>query len=298
MREHYKSKGRSWIKVWVGEWLDGTTRYEMTGAQRAFWVDLLAMAGRSRVPGVVCAGDEAGSLFGYPISRFQGILGDDTVDVLETLRMFESQGKISMQVTRDSDPKLYAVTIISWQKYQSEYMRQQASRKSKARQGADNVTPKSTPRCAIEGEVEEEGETEEENTNTIVETEIVSTSLGSKAMDAWNDNCGELPKINKMTRRRMAKLKQRLREDKKFIDILSKASAKASTVPFLCGRSDRGWMATFDWMLNNDTNATAVLEGKYDGGKGAESPAQSRARKNAETLGFRPQVPDDGGSSF
>jgi hypothetical protein len=39
---------RSWVKLWTNEWLDGTTRYQMSDAQRALWVDLLAMAGRSR----------------------------------------------------------------------------------------------------------------------------------------------------------------------------------------------------------------------------------------------------------
>jgi hypothetical protein len=47
---------RKWVKLWTNEWLDGTTRYQMSGAQRALWIDLLALAGRSRFPGVVCAG--------------------------------------------------------------------------------------------------------------------------------------------------------------------------------------------------------------------------------------------------
>ena len=49
---------RTWVKLWVSEWLDGTTRFQMSGAERAFWIDLLAMAGRSRHPEVVCAGKD------------------------------------------------------------------------------------------------------------------------------------------------------------------------------------------------------------------------------------------------
>lgn len=159
MREPYKSKGRSWIKVWVNEWLDGTTRYEMTGSQRAFWVDLLAMAGRSRLAGVICAGAENGAIFGYPLSRFEGVLSDPSVDVLPTLHMFQSQGKIKLSVTRELEPTLYSVEILNWDKYQSEYMRQVKCRTNK-RQGADKVTPKNTERCAIEGEGEKEVEEE------------------------------------------------------------------------------------------------------------------------------------------
>jgi hypothetical protein len=152
MKEPYKSKGRSWIKLWVPEWLDGTTRYEMSGAQRAFWVDLLTMAGRSRVPGVVCAGDNKGKLFGYPLSRYTGILNDPSVDILETFKLFESQDKIQVIVTKEDEPRYYAVKILSWSKYQSEYMRQRETRMQGARQN--------TPRCSVEGEVEGEVEVE------------------------------------------------------------------------------------------------------------------------------------------
>ena len=155
MGREYRSKGRSWVKLWVAEWLDGTTRYEMTGAQRAFWIDLLTMAGRSRVPGVVCAGWDNGQLFGYPLKRYEGILNDASVDVLETLRLFERGKKIELICTRLEDPALYAVRILSWDKYQSEYMRQRKTRK-----GADKVTTGNTERCAIEVEVEGDGEVE------------------------------------------------------------------------------------------------------------------------------------------
>jgi hypothetical protein len=157
----YKSSGRSWVKLWTHEWLDGTTRYEMSGSQRAFWLDLLAMAGTSRIPGYVCAGNDKQNLFGYPIARYEGILADGTVDVLSTFDLFERQGKIKVIITKVDEPKLYAIQVLSWDKYQSEYMRQRDSRKkvrTKTRQGAAQVTPKNTPRCGVEGEVEVEGE--------------------------------------------------------------------------------------------------------------------------------------------
>lgn len=157
MGNDYRSKGRSWVKLWVGEWLDGTTRYEMTGAQRAFWIDLLTMAGRSRVPGIVCAGSDSGTLFGYPLGRYEGVLNDTSVDVLKTLQLFQKTGKVKIIVTREEEPTLYAVQILSWERYQSEYMRQRKTRK-----GAAKVTAQNTQRCAIEeeGEVDKEGDTE------------------------------------------------------------------------------------------------------------------------------------------
>ena len=65
---------RSWVKLWTNEWLDGTTRYQMSDAQRAFWIDLLAMAGRSRFPGIVCAGRDGKYFVGYPLSRFESLM--------------------------------------------------------------------------------------------------------------------------------------------------------------------------------------------------------------------------------
>jgi len=186
----YRSKGRSWVKLWVGEWLDGSTRYEMTGAQRAFWVDLLTLAGRSRVPGVICANSENNGFFGYPVSRYEGILGDPSVNVLETLNLFQSQGKVEVIMTRREEPALYVVRILSWERYQSEYMRQRKTRK-----GAAKVTPKVTPkvttenteRCAIEGEVEGEVEVEaaEAATTSLAFQAIGCEPFGSKTFRAY-----------------------------------------------------------------------------------------------------------------
>jgi hypothetical protein len=62
---------RTWIKLFVHDWLEGTTRYQMSDAQRAFWIDLLAMAGRSRFGGIVCSGKDGEQLIGYPLSKFR-----------------------------------------------------------------------------------------------------------------------------------------------------------------------------------------------------------------------------------
>jgi len=38
--------GKEWIKLHVDKWLDGSTRHELTPAERSVWIDLLALAGR------------------------------------------------------------------------------------------------------------------------------------------------------------------------------------------------------------------------------------------------------------
>jgi hypothetical protein len=134
---------RKWIKLWVEPWLDGTTRYQMTDAQRAFWVDLLAMAGRGRIAGVVCAGKDGDTLIGYPLAKFEGLLSEK-IDVLATFDLFAKTGKIRVEVS-DTTPTLYVVHILNWEKYQSPYEAQNTrQRRRRAKKQAD-VTPDVTP---------------------------------------------------------------------------------------------------------------------------------------------------------
>ena len=37
----------------------------------------------------------------------------------------------------------------------------------------------------------------------------------------------------------------------------------AARTPFCRGQNDRGWKMDFDFLIENDTNLTKVLEGKY-----------------------------------
>jgi hypothetical protein len=121
---------RTWVKLWVHEWLDGTTRFAMSGARRAFWVDLLAMAGRSRCPGIVCAGVDGDRFVGYPLSTFAALDAGAEINILATFELFERTGKIKAEITSENPTKLYKISIINWNKYQSEYCRQKGYRKS------------------------------------------------------------------------------------------------------------------------------------------------------------------------
>lgn len=150
---------RSWVKLWVNEWLDGTTRFEMTDAQRAFWVDLLAMAGRSRFGGKICAGEVNGAFVGYPVTKFQSLMAEP-IDVLETLELFRRTGKITIQLTSKAPIPLYMIELVNWDRYQSEYQRQKKYRKSNGKlQRSDSRSD--TQSNLTEGEVEGEVEGEE-----------------------------------------------------------------------------------------------------------------------------------------
>lgn len=151
---------RSWVKLWVNEWLDGTTRFEMSDAQRAFWVDLLAMAGRSRFPGIICAGQINGRFIGYPINKFQSLMSEP-IDVEQTFELFASNGKISIEITAESPTKLYKIELCNWTRFQSEYQRQKPYRLQKG--DAESYAPSN--KTEVEVEVEVDGEVEAERKN-------------------------------------------------------------------------------------------------------------------------------------
>jgi len=163
----YKSTRRQWVKLWVNEWLDGTTRFKLTKPQRLLWIDLLALAGRSRFPGLIYAGDQKdGERVGYPISYLAGVLGFGTIDLHNALVILQEHGHIYINgLDRDS----LVIGICNWDKYQSEYMRQKTYREvtpevtSEVTTGVTTgVTTETTSRLLVEGEVDVEGEGEVE----------------------------------------------------------------------------------------------------------------------------------------
>jgi hypothetical protein len=150
---------RTWVRLWTEEWLSGTTRYEMTGAQRAFWLDLLAMAGRSRQPGVVCAGESGERIVGYPIAQFQALDPSGELDIPVTLQLFEKCEKIRIKITQEAPVKLLTIEIVNWSKYQSNLAAQaKRSRKYRASRDAsrDRHAGKSRGVTPVEAETEVE----------------------------------------------------------------------------------------------------------------------------------------------
>ncbi len=120
----YKPSRRNWVKLWVDEWLGGTTRFELSEKQRAIWIDLLAMAGKSRFPGVVASGKYDDGYSGYPISYLACTLVYDKDTFTEALGVCEKYGKIKIEYRNHDGVDNVVIYINSWDQYQSEYQRQ------------------------------------------------------------------------------------------------------------------------------------------------------------------------------
>ena len=98
-----------WIKLWTEEWLDGSIREQLTPEERSVWADLLALAGRSRHPGLIQAGNDTPYSCSYLASRF--VISEELLE--RTLGKCEMQGRIKQ------DGK--GITIVNWEKYQAKY---------------------------------------------------------------------------------------------------------------------------------------------------------------------------------
>jgi hypothetical protein len=155
-------------------------------AQRAFWIDLLAMAGRSRYPGIVCAGMDGNQYVGFPLKTFEALDAGAEIDLLSTFDLFARTGKILFKITTEEPVKLYMITVCNWEKYQSEYQRQKIYQKTyrrKNRKLAKTLSKKlskkrrSTYLEEGEGEAEAKGEKEETQRRKTAATAPDSPSI-------------------------------------------------------------------------------------------------------------------------
>ncbi len=81
---------------------------------------------------------------------------------------------------------------------------------------------------------------------------------------AWNALPKEYPKITlPLSSVRRKHLQSRLKE-KFFTEHFLMTMTKLRDSDFCKGKSDRGWKATFDWLILNDNNIHKIMEGKYD----------------------------------
>lgn len=85
----------------------------------------------------------------------------------------------------------------------------------------------------------------------------------AEVREAWNHmarDCG-LPEVKKMTSERERRLLARMRDFD--IDDWTEAIRAIRRSPFLLGDNDRGWRASFDWLLQ-PRSLTKLIEGQYD----------------------------------
>lgn len=106
----------------------------------------------------------------------------------------------------------------------------------------------------------------------ITETEVKRINYQLIA-DMYNDTCVSFPRLTKLSESRKKAIKARL--NTYSIEDFKRLFEKAEASSFLKGKSDRNWMASFDWLIK-DANMAKVLDGNYDDKKPASGRSSSK----------------------
>ncbi len=115
-------------------------------------------------------------------------------------------------------------------------------------------------------------------------TELTPSPISSthRILEIWNTHCGSLSKAKGLNTTRKKQAEAKWKENPKeeyWIEVVKRMAASN----FCTGKNDRGWVASFDWLLRGDT-PLKVLEGKYDNRTTAASTAQTRKYDKLDEL--------------
>lgn len=96
-------------------------------------------------------------------------------------------------------------------------------------------------------------------------------------VDSWNDVFGSiLPKVEwPLAPSRHRKASMRVKEHQS-LDFWQKVFDQIGGSDFLTGKGNGSWKCTFDFLINNDTNALKIWEGAYANGKKDFRPGFNR----------------------
>ena len=84
-----------------------------------------------------------------------------------------------------------------------------------------------------------------------------------QVVDLYHSICVSFPKITRLTASRKEKISRRSAEMGDMAT-MEKVFKKMESSEFLKGGNKNGWMASFDWVLDNSNNWLKVIEGNYD----------------------------------
>jgi uncharacterized protein YdaU (DUF1376 family) len=104
--------------------------------------------------------------------------------------------------------------------------------------------------------------------------------------EAWNRECGRLPKVETFTDGRRKKVIARVRSGL-TIERFSLAVENCTKKPFLSGDNERGWTATFDWLIANAENVEKAITNPYGENKNnhLHPPDPLAGRKFVQAVG-------------
>lgn len=163
-------------------------------------------------------------------------LGLSVRQVRTALEHLKMTGEITVKATN----KFSIVTIENWAKYQVDDL---PSDKQTTNERQTNDIQPTTPK---------------EIKNIRIKEDIYT------CISKWNEICVDFPKVMKADSgsTRYKTIKARL--DEYGLDKITEVFTKVQASSFLKGEGNRGWKASFDWVMKS-SNFIKIVEGNYDG---------------------------------
>ena len=240
--------------------------------------DLAALSFETRLcfAGLWCVSDKAGRLEDRPQRLKVEIFPYDNIDIERCLKDLSKTKSGSGQpfINRYNVDGQRYIQIISWDKHQKPHHTEKESKIPAPKEmgmgmgmGMENQLKAST--ALSNGEI---------TVKPPLNKELDTTKPTPQEIFAfWNETCPI--KIRALNKSRINKIKVRLLESE-FFNNWKVIFCKIPKSSFLCGDSDQGWKADFDWIIANDTNYMKVLEGKYDGNGNNRKTISAGGRKH------------------
>ena len=256
------------------------------------WFKLLALAGKQNNSGVFLLAKN------IPISleMFAKIFGISEKKIANAFEIFENFGMIE---TING-----VVCLTNWEKHQNvenadvmrnktrERVRKYREKQAEAANSCNaDVTLQerySNNSCNVTGNVTQalhvtpcnavDKEEEKEEEGDIKKIEKESAPSAKNVTEVFNELCPSLSQVTKISDERKRAIKNCLK--RYSLDEIKTAFQKAEKSNFCNGNNDRGWKATFDWIIK-DANMAKLLDGNYDNRRtNAPAPKSTAERED------------------
>lgn len=250
------------------------------------WLKLLILAGKQNNDGVFVLNDK----IAYTDEMLAAIFRRKVEIVKFALKAFERYGMIEIIEG--------VITIPNWNKYQT----LDAYEKKKERDRIYQEKRRAEQRKLLDSNnrLMSDDLSDEQSSCVAVSEEDIDIDLSISSKDnidkdkcktassspcpyeeiikLFNNTCISLPSVRNASAKRKQAIKARWIELKQDLTAFKELFEKVEQTEFLKGNNDRGWMATFDWLMKSDS-MNKVLEGNYDkrGGRQNEHSGNDRA---------------------
>ena len=149
------------------------------------------------------------------------------------------------------------------------------------------ITYKSKSKNKSKSREKEEGMQESSANAVIRGASTTGEPPCDEILKLWNATCESLSSVQRLTCKRIEKIKARWAEfGDKPMDTLKKILDKIENSDFCKGGGRSGWKVSFDWLFENSNNWVKVYEGNYDNTDSVNKTEPS-AKKTSASEGIR-----------